>query len=168
MHAVFEAGALFLSPLFYLAVFFIFLALVRRLTKFQGSLQTLALQFSYSLLPIALVYHMTHYYTLISSQGVMIFRLVSDPFGRGWNLFNTAHWRLNSVTLNMDWVWHTQVGLILFGHVVSVYLAHKEAQALFTQRRQATLSQLPMLVLMILFTCFGLWILAQPVTATRL
>jgi hypothetical protein len=83
-------------------------------------------------------------------------------------LFNTAHWRPNAVTLNMDWIWHTQVGLILFGHVVSVYLAHKEAQALFAQRRQATVSQLPMLVLMILFTCFGLWILAQPVTATRL
>ncbi|MEX1665056.1 hypothetical protein [Zhongshania arctica] len=168
MHAAFEASTLFLSPLFYLAVFFIFLALVRRLTKFQGTLQTLALQFSYSLLPIALVYHITHYYTLISSQGVMIFRLVSDPFGLGWNLFNTAHWRPNSVTPNMDWVWHTQVGLILFGHVVSVYLAHKEAQALFSRRRQATLSQLPMLVLMIIFTCFGLWILAQPVTATRL
>lgn len=168
MHAVFAAGALFLSPLFYLAVLFFFLALVRRLTKFQGSLQALALQFSYSLLPIALVYHITHYYTLISSQGVMILRLASDPFGRGWNLFNTAHWRPNSVTPNMDWVWHTQVGLILFGHVVSVYLAHKEAQVLFTQRRQATLSQLPMLVLMILFTYFGLWILAQPVTATRL
>jgi hypothetical protein len=68
----------------------------------------------------------------------------------------------------MDWIWHAQVGLILSGHVVSVYLAHKEAQALFSQRRQAALSQLPMLVLMILFTCFGLWISALPVTATRL
>jgi hypothetical protein len=68
----------------------------------------------------------------------------------------------------MDWVWHIQVGLILFGHVVSVYLAHKEAQMLFPQRRQAALSQLPMLVLMVIFTCFGLWILAQPITATRL
>lgn len=168
IHRVFEASVLFLSPLFYLAVLYIFLALVRRLTKFQASLRVLALRFCYSLLPIALVYHITHYYTLVSSQGVMILRLVSDPFGFGWNVFGTAHWRPASVAPNMDWVWHTQVGLILFGHVVSVYLAHKEAQMLFPQRRQATLSQLPMLVLMVIFTCFGLWILAQPITATRL
>tara|TARA_R110001599_G_scaffold103352_5_gene262891 strand:- start:3378 stop:4886 length:1509 start_codon:yes stop_codon:yes gene_type:complete len=168
MHGVFESGVLFLSPLFYLAVFYFFLAIVRRLTKYRVPLQTLALQFTYSLLPIALVYHITHYYTLIGSQGVMVVRLVSDPFGRAWNLFNTAHWRPSSVAPNMDWVWHTQVGLILIGHVLSVYLAHQEAQSVFPLRRQATLSQLPMLVLMILFTCFGLWILAQPVTATRL
>lgn len=168
IHRVFETSVLFVSPLFYLAVLYIFLALVRRLTKFQASLRVLALRFCYSLLPIALVYHITHYYTLVSSQGVMILRLVSDPFGFGWNVFGTAHWRPASVAPNMDWVWHTQVGLILFGHVVSVYLAHKEAQMLFSQRRQATLSQLPMLVLMVIFTCFGLWILAQPITATRL
>ncbi|MBQ0797352.1 hypothetical protein [Zhongshania sp.] len=167
-HGVFETTVLVLSPLFYLGVLYFFLAIVRRLTKYHASLSSLALHFTYSLLPIALVYHITHYYTLISTQGVMIWRLISDPFGWSWNLFGSAHWRPESVIPNMDWVWHTQVGLILFGHALSVYLAHKEALQLFPQRRQATLSQLPMLVLMIIFTCFGLWILAQPVTATRL
>lgn len=167
-HAVFETTVLILSPLFYLGVLYFFLAIVRWLTKYQASLSSLAMNFTYSLLPIALVYHITHYYTLIGSQGVMIWRLISDPFGWSWNLFGTANWRPTSVNPNMDWVWHIQVGLILFGHVVSVYLAHKEAQQLFPQRRQATMSQLPMLVLMIIFTCFGLWILAQPITATRL
>jgi hypothetical protein len=59
-------------------------------------------------------------------------------------------------------VWHTQVWLILFGHIVSVYLAHLEALRVFPTRRQATLSQLPMLLLMVGFTTIGLWILSQP------
>jgi hypothetical protein len=63
----------------------------------------------------------------------------------------------------MGLVWHTQVGLVLFGHIVSVVLAHVEALRLFPTRRQALLSQLPMLGLMVVFTGSGLWILAQPI-----
>ena len=62
----------------------------------------------------------------------------------------------------MRWVWHTQVALILFGHIVSVYLAHVVALRVFPTRREAMLSQLPMLCLMVFFTVAGLWILALP------
>ena len=64
----------------------------------------------------------------------------------------------------MSWVWHVQVGLILLGHVVSVYVAHRIALRVFETRRQALISQLPMLLLMMAFTVAGLWILAQPLT----
>lgn len=163
----FQSSALLLSPVIYLAFYLICLQCMRWLTGKQHALRELALRFAYSLLPIALVYHITHYYTLILTQGAMILRLASDPFGVGWNLFGTAHWLPQPIIPNMDWVWHTQVGLILFGHVVSVYLAHREALGLFDNRRTAAISQLPMLLLMVAFTCFGLWILAQPITATR-
>jgi hypothetical protein len=62
----------------------------------------------------------------------------------------------------MSWVWHAQVALMLFGHIVSVYLAHVVALRVFATRRDALRSQLPMLCLMVLFTVAGLWILAQP------
>ena len=62
----------------------------------------------------------------------------------------------------MSLVWHTQVALILFGHIVSVYLAHVVALRVFATRRHAMLSQLPMLCLMVFFTVAGLWILSQP------
>jgi hypothetical protein len=73
----------------------------------------LALDFAYSLLPIALVYNVTHYFTLILTQGVMIVSLVSDPFGWGWNLFGTIGHPRSLLLPSMIWVWHGQVALIL-------------------------------------------------------
>jgi hypothetical protein len=45
-----------------------------------------------------------------------------------------------------------------------VYLAHIEALAIFSTPRRAAVSQLPMLVLMMLFTTMGLWILSLPLS----
>jgi hypothetical protein len=118
-------------------------------------------------LPIALVYHVTHYYTLILTQGVKIVSLLSDPFGWGWNLFGTAGLLRAPILPDLGSIWHTQVGLILFGHIVSVWIAHLEALRLFPTRRAAMWSQLPMLLLMVIFTTFGLWILSQPLQMGR-
>ena len=157
--------ALLLSPLLYLGVYLLFVQLSRWAAGSQHSLKELALRFAYPLLPIALVYHLSHYWTLILSQGVKILALISDPFGRGANWFGTAHWFQTTIIPDMAWVWHTQVALIVAGHVASVVVAHLEALRTFGSARAATLSQLPMLVLMVLFTAAGLWILAQPIQA---
>jgi hypothetical protein len=157
--------ALLLSPLVYLALFALCLAAMRRITGCVLSIGELARRFAYAFIPIALVYHAAHYATLLVTQGLMIVRLVSDPFGVGWNLFGTALWLHRPVIPDMNWVWHAQVGLILVGHVASVVVAHREALRLFGDRRgMAMRSQLPMLALMLAFTAFGLWILAQPIT----
>lgn len=154
---------LLLSPFIYLGLYALFVGLAKWLTRSPLSLRELLLRFAYSLLPIVLVYNITHYYTLILTQGVKIIPLLSDPFGLGWNLFGTATLLRAPIIPDVGWVWHTQVGLILFGHIVSVYIAHQEALRTFATQRQATLSQLPMLVLMVCFTTIGLWILSQPV-----
>ena len=151
------------SPFLYLALYLLFIRLSKLAAGSELSVRELALRFAYSLLPIALVYNITHYYTLILSQGSKIVSLVSDPFGIGWNLFGTAYWLRAPIIPDAGTVWHTQVGLIVLGHIVSVYLAHLQALRCFPGRRQATLSQLPMLLLMVLFTTFGLWILSQPI-----
>lgn len=163
-----ETLCLLLSPLLYFAIYAVFIALGKRLARSQRPLRELLLDFGYTLLPIALVYGMTHYATLLLTQGLKIVSLASDPFGWGWDLFGTAMlWRA-PILPPMGWVWHTQVALILLGHVISVYLAHRVALRVFETRRQALLSQLPQLVLMVLFTVSGLWILAQPLTAERM
>jgi hypothetical protein len=161
----YEITWLLLSPFIYLAVYLLCIAAMKAITRSSLSVRELALRFTFSLLPIALVYNITHYFTLIFTQGVKIISILSDPFGWGWNLFGTVGLLRAPIFLDMGMVWHTQIGLILFGHIVSVLLAHIEALRVFDTRRQATLSQLPMLVLMMLFTAFGLWILAQPLTA---
>ncbi|MGH8460497.1 MAG: hypothetical protein ACRESS_02710 [Stenotrophobium sp.] len=151
------------SPFLYGAAYLLFIRLARAATRSALTVRQLALRFAYTLLPIALVYNITHYYTLVLSQGVKIVSLVSDPFGYGWNLFGTAWWLRAPIIPNAGTVWDTQLLLIVFGHIVSVYLAHVEALRVFPTRRQATLSQLPMLLLMVLFTTVGLWILSEPV-----
>ncbi len=164
-YVVWESLCLLLSPFLYLGFYLLFIALAKLLSRSRRTLRELALTFAFSLLPIALVYNITHYYTLLLSQGVMMVSLLSDPFGLGWNLFGTAGLLRAPILPAMGLVWHSQVGLILFGHIVSVCLAHVEALRMFPSRRQALLSQIPMLFLMVCFTAAGLWILAQPIAA---
>ena len=163
-YVAYETTWLLLSPFIYLAVYLLFVWMAKLLTRSEHSLRELALAFAFSLLPIALVYHITHYYTLILTQGVKITSLLSDPFGWGWNLFGTSGLFRAPILPEMGTVWHTQVALIVFGHIVSVYLAHVEALRLFPSRGRAVLSQMPMLVLMMLFTVAGLLILVQPIS----
>lgn len=157
-----QTFCLLISPFLYLAVYVLFVAMAKWITRSHYSVRELSLRFAFSLLPIALVYNITHYFTLILTQGVKIISLLSDPFGFGWNLLGTADLYRAPILPSMGLVWHTQVGLIIFGHIVSVYLAHLEALQIFPTRIKAALSQLPMLVLMVLFTTIGLWVLAQP------
>ncbi|WP_373090097.1 hypothetical protein [Zhongshania sp.] len=161
-YLAFEVVCLLLSPFIYLYLFLFFLWAGKRLTRSELSVTELSLRFGYSLLPIALVYHITHYYTLLLSQGLKVRGLISDPFGWGWDLFGTAISGRLPILPDMGLIWNSQVWLILIGHVASVYLAHAEALRSFPSQRHASLSQLPMLLLMVMFTGVGLWILAQP------
>lgn len=161
-----QLGWLLVSPWLYLGFYLAGIAAMLGLPAVRHSMKALAMAFMPSLLPIVLVYHITHYYTLIETQGIKIIALASDPFGRGWDLFGTATWFRRVFVPDSGVVWHVQVALILIGHIASVYAAHLIALDLFKNRRTATLSQLPMLVLMVAFTVAGLWILSQPIRAT--
>ena len=154
------------SPFIYLAVYVVFVALMRGLVGGRRSVMALACQFAPALLPIALAYHLSHYYTLIQTQAIKIVPLASDPFGFGWNLFGTADWWQRTNVPEPSTVWHVQVGVIVLGHIAGVYISHLIALDVFTTRRHAAISQLPMLVLMLAFTVAGLWILAQPIGAS--
>ena len=124
-----------------------------------------ALMLCYSLIPIAFVYNVSHYFTLLFSDGPRLLPLISDPFGVGENLFGTAHFAQQPIIPPANFVWHTQVSLILLGHLVSVYLAHIQAQRIFPGKHRMLWSQFPMLILMIAFTTVGLWILSLPIGA---
>ena len=166
-YRVWETICLLASPFVYLGLYLLTVWLAKSLTGSQRPVRELALDFGYSLLPIALVYHLTHYATLVLSHGLKIISLTSDPFGWKWNLFGTLHSFRAPILPELGVIWHAQVGLILAGHVISVWLAHRIALRVFASRGPAMASQLPMLVLMIGLTIAGLWILVQPLTALR-
>lgn len=148
----------FLYGLIYLAC----IHTMRWLTGTQVSVRTLALRFGLTLLPIILVYHVSHYLSLLVTQGTQLIPLLSDPLGHGWDLFSTATWVSPLIILPATTLWNAQVLLIVVGHGISVWLAHLEALRLFGNPGLAMRSQWPLLFLMLFLTVFGLWILAQP------
>lgn len=160
-----ESFWLFVSPFVYLCVYLCVLWMAKIITGSQRHVKELALDFAYSLLPIVLMYHITHYWTLILTHGLKVFSQISDPFGWRWDLFGTAFRFRAPIIPDMGIVWHSQVALIILGHIASVWIAHKIALRVFPSRASGMVSQLPVLTLMIMFTVFGLWILAQPLTA---
>jgi hypothetical protein len=122
-----------------------------------------AAAYTFSLVPIAVAYQVAHYYTLLLLQGQLIVGRASDPFGWGWDLFGTAAFQPRYGFVGAGFVWYSQVALIVAGHVVAVYLAHRISLRLLRDPKRALWSQVPMLVLMVLYTVSSLWILAQPI-----
>src|SRR6185436_547223 len=55
----------------------------------KNSPKDLFVRFSYSLLPIALFYHLAHNLQHIVFEGKKFVRVASDPMGWGWNLLGT-------------------------------------------------------------------------------
>jgi hypothetical protein len=124
--------------------------------------QSLVRQFVFSLVPIALVYAVAHYFSLLLIQGQFILPLASDPFGSGWNLLGSlGDYRPNLTPLAPNTVWYIQVGALIAGHVAGLAIAHDRAVALFRSRDAALRSQYAMLALMIGYTVLGMWLLSQ-------
>ena len=119
--------------------------------------------FVLTLVPIAITYLVAHYLSYFLIQGQLLIRLASDPFGFGWNILGTAHFRPDIGIVGARFVWYTSLVAIVLGHVAAVSLAHIVALRRFEDRRLAIRSQLPMLVLMIAYTMMSLWIIAQPI-----
>jgi len=121
----------------------------------------LSQEFIDSLIPIAFVYIIAHYFSLLLYQGEVGVKLLSDPWGRGWDLFGTHDFQPDFTFLTPHTIWYVQVAALVIGHVAGLAVAHDRAVGLFHTPRMALWTQYPMLVLMVLFTVGGLWVLSQ-------
>lgn len=125
-----------------------------------------AKNFALTLIPIAIGYHVAHYFVFLLVQGQYIIPLLSDPFGRGWDLFGTAGHRVDIALAGARFSWYLALGAIVAGHVFAVYLAHRRATEVFIAR-VALLTQTPLTALMVVYTFVGLSITAQPIVESR-
>jgi hypothetical protein len=121
----------------------------------------LAPEFVLSLVPIAFVYEVAHYFSLLVIQGQFAIPLLSDPLGRGWDLLGTADVVPDLALLSPNTIWYVQVASLVAGHVAGLALAHDRAVTIFVDRRDALRSQYTMLGLMVVYTVGGLWILSR-------
>ncbi|MGY1754702.1 hypothetical protein [Blastococcus sp. SYSU D01042] len=111
-----------------------------------------------TVIPIALGYTVAHYFSLLALDGQTTWILLSNPFGAdGVDLFGTYGNRVDLTAVSADAIALVQVGAIITGHVVGVVLAHE--RALLSARRARASDQLPLVLVMVVFTLGGLGLL---------
>jgi hypothetical protein len=141
--------------------FFMLGALGARTAGGDFSARELARAFVHSLVPIAVAYVMAHYVSLLLFQGQAVPALLSDPLGRGSDIFGWADWGIDTQWIANETLWYLQVGFVVAGHVAALTLAHDRALALYDRAAVAVRSQYWMLGVMVGFTCLALWLLSE-------
>ena len=157
------AATLAAFPLIFVAAFWLTAWAMVRVSGKPLPVTEAACAFVLTLVPIAVAYHLAHYFSLLVTAGQFMIPLVSDPFGFGWNLFGSRGYKVDLGAVSPYVFWYGAVILIVTGHVIAVVLAHVAALRLFGSARAAAASQVPMVALMVAYTMVSLWILAQPV-----
>ena len=117
-------------------------------------------RFVHTLIPIAAAYLVAHYFSLLAYGGQDLWRLASDPLGDGSDLFGGAGRSIDYSVVSATGIWYVQAGALVTGHVAALVLAHDRALAVYGSARAAARSQVVMLLVMVLFTLLGLWLLS--------
>jgi hypothetical protein len=137
---------------------------VAGMTSVRGSpaIGELGRLFAHTLIPIALAYLVAHYFSyFVFGEQAQFTYLLSDPLGNGSDYFGTATGSIDYTALGAASIWYVQVGALVCGHVTGLAMAHDRAIAIYGDPRQASRSQRWMLVVMVSFTCLGLFLLSQ-------
>jgi len=115
-----------------------------------------------SLVPIVVGYVVAHYFTLLVYEGQRVAVDLSDPLGRGWDVFGTDRLQVSSAVFDHPTaIAVVQLVAIVVGHVLGVVAAHEKAVTLLPGR-SVLRGQWPMLVLMVGYTSAGLVLLFSP------
>ncbi len=93
--------------------------------------RSLVPDFVLPLVPIAGAYMVAHYFSLFVQYLQFMVPLVSDPFGRGWDLFGTVDFAPNLAIVSPTTIWYVQVGALVVGHVAGLAIAHDRAVSIF-------------------------------------
>ena len=161
-----ETIVLVLFPILFVLIYLGFAWITKWAAGCEKSVVEIAGLFIYSIVPIAIAYHLAHYLSYLITTGQLIIPLASDPFGIGWNIFGTSGYETNIGIIGARFVWYTAGISIVAGHVFAVGVSHFIALRVFEPVRIALRSQYPLLVLMVGYTMVSLWILSQPIVGS--
>jgi hypothetical protein len=116
--------------------------------------------FAHALIPIAAGYLFAHYFSLLAYNGQDVWRLLNDPLGKGSDLFGGAGSGIDYGVVSATQIYYIQTGALVCGHVAALVLGHDRALELYGSARAAIGSQIVMLVLMVVFTVLGIYLLS--------
>ncbi|GAB3703631.1 hypothetical protein [Mariniluteicoccus flavus] len=115
-----------------------------------------------TVLPICAGYAIAHYFSLLVVEGQRTAIHLSDPLGRGWNLFGSAEMGVNAALFDHPTVTAVvQLVGIVGGHLLGIVAAHEQSLRL-VRRDAGVVGQLPMLAVMVFYSCAGLLLLFSP------
>jgi hypothetical protein len=133
-----------------------------RTVRDSPSLSKLGRLFAHTLIPIGVAYLVAHYFSLfVFGEQAQFTYLLSDPLGDGSDLFGTASGGIDYGLLSANTIWYVQVGALVVGHVTGLVLSHDRAITVYGDTGRASRSQRWMLLVMVAFTCLGLFLLSQ-------
>ena len=153
------------SVILLIVIFWGCVALGKRLAgKGGASTQSLFYRLSFSLLPIGLGFHIAHFLTtfLVTAQYARV--ALTDPMATGANWLAFTDLRVYVGFLRdaeiVRVLWLSQALIVVLSHVIAVTIAHRIMREAFPTKRQAQLAELPLSIFMVVYTLFGLWLLA--------
>jgi hypothetical protein len=115
--------------------------------------------YAHSLVPIVVGYIVAHYLSYFVEVGQQTVIYLSDPMVDGSNYLGTADLQVSYwLSLHPTFLATTKVVAIVTGHVLGVVASHDRAMRLLPLRHRLT-GQLPLLMVMVLFTVSGLYLL---------
>ena len=130
----------------------------------KGTFSTSAGRLVYSIIPISLVFHGAHYLTQILVNGQYLILALNDPAASDMNLLGLGNLHVTTSFLNdihsVSVIWGLQTGIIAFGHIIGIAVAHMIAMEIHGSAKTATKSQLFLAAFMVGYTVFGLWLLS--------
>jgi hypothetical protein len=133
-----------------------------RTVRDSPSASSLGRLFAHTLIPIGVAYLVAHYFSLfVFGEQAQFTYLLSDPLGDGSDLFGTASRGIDYGLLSANTIWYVQVGALVAGHVTGLVLSHDRAITVYGDPGRASRSQRWMLLVMVAFTCLGLFLLSQ-------
>jgi hypothetical protein len=114
------------------------------------SLKDMFIRYSYTLVPLGLLAWVAFSLPLIMVNGSYILSVLSDPLGRGWNLFGTAH--IPWTPVYPEYATYIQVALLLIGLYYGIQKGLEIARELWADEEAAFRSMVPLTVLLVAVT----------------
>ncbi len=138
------AGILWVSALFVLPAIWGVCTWVGRTWAGAGEVtfKSLFQSYSFMLVPLGLMAWIAFSLPLVMVNGSYIVSVISDPFGRGWDLFGTAH--VPWTPILPEYAVHIQIVALAIGLYFALQRGWTLAGRLYTEKRQAIRSFTPM------------------------
>ena len=137
-------------------------SIVNKVSYSNGaSTKQIFVQFSYALLPLALFYHLSHNFGHFNMEGLEIVPVISDPLGRGMNIFGTAGEKIKMI-LGMRLQLIFQYMMLTTGFISSIYLSYKTSAKLFNGSKESMVRAIPLFAVIIIYTVLFTWMTMQP------